>query len=280
MTSNHTSIMSQNGGSVWVADSLSNSRLFSSRLTYNKGSALLHTLRYTINNDSAFFRAFRKYQVRFADSTALGTDVKAILEEESGMDLTNIFEQWYYGEGYPTYTARWNTVGGDLHVKITHTVTMPGITSKFTNPLDIKFRRTGLADTTIRFQIGGNTSNQIVAGLGNVISILAIDPNNYIINKSGSMAKDPTLVVVGVNELQAENEVQIYPNPIENAFRIVTPKPGNYQLKIMNTKGQLLREMPFYSELKVESLDLPSGLYLFQIQSEDGQLKTRRLIRK
>jgi aminopeptidase N len=59
MSGNHNQVLQQAGGAVWVEDSLNGSRLFSGRLTYAKGAAIIHTFRFIMNNDSAFFRALK-----------------------------------------------------------------------------------------------------------------------------------------------------------------------------------------------------------------------------
>ena len=99
----HDNIMNQNGGSVWVLDSLNENRIFSGRLTYDKGAAIVHTMRYMVNDDALFFNILRDFQVTFKDSTAYGIDFKEALEEATGIDFNPVFEEWYFGEGYPTY---------------------------------------------------------------------------------------------------------------------------------------------------------------------------------
>lgn len=276
----HTNVMSQPGGSVWCADSLNNARIFSNRLTYDKGAAIIHSLRFQMHSDSAFFKGLRNYQAKFADSTALGTDMQAELELASGKDLGPMFEQWYFGEGYPTYSARWNMVGGDLHLKITHTTSMPSVTPTFTNDLEIKFRRTGLADTTIRFAIGGNTATYIIPNPGTVSLISAIDPNNWIVNKNGSTAKDPNLVVTGIAELEESEQPLIYPNPAQELVHIQMKKPGNYQLTVLDPKGRKVCAQSFSSATRVDFRSMPQGIYLFQVVDAKGEGKTYKLVRK
>ena len=94
----HNSVMSQSGGSVWVLDSLNEARIFDSRLTYDKGSAIIHTMRFVVNNDSTFFNALKQYQIQYKDSVAKGLDVKTSLESASGLNLNNLFQEWYFGE--------------------------------------------------------------------------------------------------------------------------------------------------------------------------------------
>lgn len=277
----HTSVMDQLGGSVWVEDSLNNSRIFSSRLTYDKGSALIHTLRFTINNDSVFFRSLRKYQTRFADSTALGTDMQMVMEEESGLNLAPIFEQWYFGEGYPTYSVRWNTSLGNLHLKISHSCTMPSVTPKFTNALEVKFKRSGQSDTTIRFEIGSNNDLFLVPGLGNVTGITAVDPKNWVVNKLGNTTKDPTLVVTGAAEtVTIEDDMEIAPNPVQNQLKINTKRSGLQHLNVLDPQGRLVLKQDFVSHLDLDMSSYPAGIYLFQLSEKNGPGKTYRLVRR
>jgi aminopeptidase N len=77
----HQNVKTQTGGSVWVLDSLNESRIFSGRLTYDKGAAIVHTIRFLINNDSLFFEGLRAFQVTFKDSTATGVDFKDFMSD-------------------------------------------------------------------------------------------------------------------------------------------------------------------------------------------------------
>src|SRR5690606_33758647 len=45
----HNNVKSNPNGSVWVQDSLNESRIFSGRLTYDKGAAIVHTFRFIMN---------------------------------------------------------------------------------------------------------------------------------------------------------------------------------------------------------------------------------------
>ena len=55
----HDNVMNQNGGSVWVLDSLNENRIFNGRLTYDKGAAIVHSMRYTMD-DPMFFK-FKRF---------------------------------------------------------------------------------------------------------------------------------------------------------------------------------------------------------------------------
>ncbi|GIV25812.1 MAG: hypothetical protein KatS3mg026_1504 [Bacteroidia bacterium] len=101
-------------GSVWVADTLNDSRIFDSRLTYNKGAYLLHMIRFRLQNDSLFFAVLRAYLALQGGQTALAGDLRQVLEQATGQSWATFFQQWYYGEGHPIFSARWNSAGGGI----------------------------------------------------------------------------------------------------------------------------------------------------------------------
>ena len=185
----HDNVMSVPSGSVWVEDSLNENRIFSGRLTYDKGAAIVHTFRYIMNDDVAFFNALQKIQEDFKDGTALGVDIRDYFQAEVGVSFYDAFNEWYFGEGYPTYSASWNTSGNDLLLNIKHTTS--STTPAFTNPIDVKFSRSGMADTTIRFDIIGVNDVFTIPNMGNTTNIIEFDPENWIINKTGTIAYDP-----------------------------------------------------------------------------------------
>lgn len=275
----HNNIMQQPNGSVWVRDSLNTSRIFSGRLTYNKGSAIIHTLRHIVNNDSLFFLSLRTYLNRFTNGTALGTDVKAVIEEVAGVDLTDAFEQWYYGEGFPTYNARWNLVNGNLHVRVTQNSSAASVTPFFTNPLEISFARLGgLPDTTIRFNIGGSVSNFIVYGVGNVSFVRAVDPENWIVNRVGNTSRDVSLVLLENNSTVPEQSFNVFPNPTSALVTVHLPEKGKFLLEVVGPDGKLVQRKPFEGKTTVDLSSMPSGQYLFFIENEQKNARRVKIV--
>ena len=280
MADRHSNIKSQLGGSIWVEDSLNDGRIFDSRLTYDKGAAFVHTLRYLINNDDQFFTSLKNYQSDFAFSNALGVDVQQVMETESGLDLSEAFEQWYFGEGYPTYSAKWNVIGNDLHVKITHSTSKPSITPLFTNDLDIRFQRTGMADTTIRFKIESTNQDYIIVGLNTITNLSSIDPKNWIINNVGSIQHDLSLGLIEAEKNGANNSVSLYPNPSSDFVEIRSSKIETFDVKIIDPTGKLCFSGKVKTGEKINISEFQSGLYMFQIESENGEQITRKILRK
>ncbi len=280
MTGNHNASMQQTTGAIWVLDSLNSNRIFSSRLSYSKGAAFIHTLRYLVNNDSLFFTALRLYQSRFADSTALGTDLKATLEEVSGINLDEAFEQWYYGEGYPSYALRWNTGNGDLYLRLSHNVSAPAVTPLFTTPVSIRFSRTGLADTTIRIPVSSNNELVLISGMGPVSGTPVLDPSNFIINKTTLVQKDPTLVITGNASARKQENIRILPGAAEGSFMLESSLPGTSSFDLLDTRGRSLQSGSFTRTGEIDLSRQPRGQYLLRLVSENGQRITHRILHR
>ncbi len=214
MLSVHNSITAQPGGSIWFTDTTDVARIFSSRLTYNKGSAFVHTLRFEINNDSLFFAILKKYQQQFAFATANTTDFITLLEQQTGRDFTQVFAQWFYGEGYPTFDVKWNQINDSLVIVSSQTTS--STTPLFITPIEYKITYNG-GDTTIRV-MHNNQIEWLKIPLNKNITTISIDPNNWILNK-GTVTKDIT--IVGLNEKTNYNtSINIYPNPANNYITI------------------------------------------------------------
>jgi len=280
MNGNHNAVMQQTNGAVWVADSLNSNRLFSSRLSYSKGAAFLHTLRYLVNNDSLFFSGLRLYLNRFADSTALGLDVKATLEEVAGINLDEAFEQWYFGEGYPSYSLRWNTGNGNLYLRLSQNVSAPSITPLFTTPVEIRFARTGLSDTIIRIPVNSSNELVLIPGMGSVTGSPQVDPLNFIINRTTLVQKDPTLVITS-NSMEEKREViRFLPGEKDGHFVLDAPGAVLSVYDVLDIRGKLLQSGKIGNRGRLDLSSRPAGQYLFRMVSEDGIRITHRILRR
>ncbi|MFN5347398.1 MAG: M1 family metallopeptidase, partial [Bacteroidota bacterium] len=103
------SVTSLKWGSVKCSDTTSVGRIFNSRLTYNKGAMILHQLRFILG-DQTFFTALRNYlsDPSLAFKNATTSNLKNHFENASGLNLDYYFNEWYEGEGYPSYKIIWS----------------------------------------------------------------------------------------------------------------------------------------------------------------------------
>ncbi len=273
----HNNVKSQPNGSVWVEDSLNEGRIFSGRLTYDKGAAIIHTFRFMMNDDIAFFQALKNIQTDFKNGVANGLDIRDYFQAASGVNFDDAFNEWYYGEGFPTYSARWNVDGSDLLLKVTHTTSSS--TPTFTNPLELRFTRSGAADTVIRVDINNNTNYYTIPNMSNVLSFAAIDPNNWIINNSGSIIRDQTMLA-GIDELNTANAIySVFPNPSNGEFNIKSTELGNNHLIIVDTRGRQISEMDFQKDGTFDVSKEKSGNYILQITNDKGEKRIKTIVK-
>ncbi len=227
-------ITSNTGGSVKVDDTTSVNRIFSSRLSYDKGSFLVQMLRFKLG-DSAFFNGIRKYQKDPAIiyGFARTADLKRNLEQVSGQDLTVFFNQWYSGQGYPSYHVQWSQLGNN-NVKIKmNQVTSDASVGFFEMPIPLKFKNAS-QEITIVVDNKFNGENFIRA-IGFVPDTVLVDPEYWLISKNNTTEK--MALTNSGNPV-----VEIYPNPVQNPLTVYLHDFGrtNADITIYNMLGQLV----------------------------------------
>lgn len=110
--------------------------------TYQKGGAVIHTLREEIGNE-VFWKAINAYLNRHKFSNVETPDLKQAMEEASGQDLTWFFKQWVYQGGFPKVSIRqtYSPAKKRLTFTITQTQKIDSITpSVFILPLDVEIK--------------------------------------------------------------------------------------------------------------------------------------------
>jgi aminopeptidase N len=273
----HDNVLSQTGGSVWFSDTLNENRIFNGRLSYDKGSGIIHSIRYLMNNDSLFFAGLREFQNDFKDSVARGIDLRNKMQEISGINYTPFFEQWYFGEGYPTYSIRWKQSGQDLLLELNHTASKPSVTPTFTNPIDLRFTRQGMSDTLIRFDVVSNSQQFYISNFGTLSSTITVDPQNWIINNIGTIIQDNSLV--NLTEVNENNTtLTIVPNPNNGIFTIGNQQ-ANCWVSVFNMQGKNILNKQLAPNEVIDLQDFGKGTYLLEIKnSENSEAKTLKLI--
>ncbi len=277
MSSAHNNIMSSNSGSVYVPENEvyygNEWRIFDGRLTYKKGAAILHSLRYLINDDDLFFGALQNYTVDFTDQIATGMDFKNSVSDYTGINLDSYFEQWYFGEGYPTYSIEYYYADAGMHLTVSHTASAAFATSYFDLPLEVKLNFGASQDTIIKIPITSNLVSFQTEITQPVIQVVA-DPNNWIINKVGSIS-------VGTSELQNELGLVVGPNPVKDDLQIVFNEESN-QLKEISLLDLSGREIESFSTMSNHTFDMssyPAGTYLVKVN--DGQsVVTKKVLKR
>ncbi len=269
----HSNVMSQPGGSCYFtnADTMNSAVIFSSRLTYDKGAAVIHMLRYTINNDSTFFNALRSFQTTYKASTASVIDLKVFMENYTGLNLTQFFNQWYYGEGYPTFNVKWNQVGSTFFIQSAQTQSMPSSIPLFITDMDYRISRTGKADTIVRLNHAQATENYTLALTGTVTSVF-LDPNNWVLNKVVGPVKDPSLGVNGLNELSSESSLFIGPNPTSDVLNVYLYTNQKAVVEVLDISGKIVLSQNINNHAEFDISKFANGIYTVNIKNDNNEL--------
>lgn len=276
MQNYHAIAMSRVGGSVYVNDTLEFDQLYEGRLVYRKGAAIIHTLRFLVNNDANFFAALRSYQDKFSGKNVTLQDFKKHMETETAVNLDRYFQQWYYGEGYPTFTMTWNHKNDTLKLRSIQT-TSSAKTMLFKTPYELLVKRME-GDTIIRLFQDTNTTYYTVPLKGNVSGI-SVDPNNWILNKVKSVTKDINLSVPK-NAKSTGYNFRVYPNPANEKLYIdAVENASGYEklrLEITQIDGKVCLLQQFSTpKLELDLQFLTTGIYFLSITGEKGSYRQK-----
>jgi len=262
-------VTQQPDGSVWVDDTTVASRIFDPRLSYAKGAMVLHTLRWVIG-DSAWYAGVNAY---LADATlsysfATTANLQQHLETASGQNLAWYFADWYYGQGYPTYTLSWSQdVSNVVTVTVNQTQSDPSV-SFYELPIPLYFKN-GTQDTLIRVQHNAN-GQQFTIPLSFTADSLLFDPDLWIISANN--------VVNNVPAPAYPPTFSFFPNPTNDVILFQSPYRGNCVVKIYDMQGKLVmnKETPTDASGNgsVDIRTLNYGYYNVVVTQEGREFKT------
>ncbi len=259
-----TSITSQPGGATYLSDAgaLSVNTIFSSRLTYNKGSMIAHMLRWKLG-DVKFFQALKSYLAdpALAYGYAVTANLKSHLEAaDNGNSLTEFFNDWLINQGYPTYTITAQNWGsGQAKIIVNQTQSHASV-SFFEMPLEIRLTGSG---SQVLDVIVNNTNNaqEFIVSVPFVVTGVVFDPNKHIISKNNT-------ATLGTENFDMNSAISVYPVPSENELTIQFPNNVTLtKVEIYNNLGQILKT-DFKNVLDISGLS--RGVHFLKIDTSEG----------
>ena len=256
-------ITSQPTGNLYLTDAqLTNiGRIFSSRITYDKGSMVTNMIRYKMG-DANFFQALKNYLAdpALAYGYAVTPQFQNHLEATSGLNFTEFFNDWIYNEGYPTYTITAQNWGlGQARILINQTQSDASV-SYFEMPLTI--RLSGSSGQTQDFVLENTTNNEeFIVSVPFQVTNVVFDPNRDIISRNNT-------ATLSSEQFQLENSVHLYPNPSENELNITLPNSIELEkVELYNTLGQLVLSK---NTTNFSVNQLSNGVHFVKITTDKG----------
>jgi len=261
-------ITSQPSGAVYLTDqdTTSVNRIFSSRLSYNKGSMVLHMLRQKLG-DTDFYQGLQDYldTPDLAFDYAKTQDFNDVMEASTGENLDEFFNDWIYNQGYPSYNVNWNQNGNQLKLTVSQTQSHNSV-SFF--EAGVPIRVVGTLGETLDLVLNNTTNNeQFFETLNFTIQDVIFDPDIHLISKNNS-------VVLSTDEFNFNTDIIVYPSPTTSVVNILKPDGLDIQnIKVYNSLGQLLLQSSWTPQLNLNTL--ASGLLFVQFHTEDKIINKR-----
>lgn len=269
----NSSITASPDGAVYLSDTdtMSVSRIFSGRLSYNKGAMVLHMLRKKLGDDD-FFGALQNYLStdEHAFDYAKTDDFIGIVEASSAQDLTEFFEDWLFNEGFPSYTVNWNQpLTNQVSITLNQTQSHSSV-SFFEAPVPLRLIGTlgETMDVVLDHSINGEN---FIESVNFTVQDILFDPESDLISRNNS-------VLLGTEEFAVEQEFLMYPNPVSGVLNLRKPDGLEVsEIKIYNTLGQLIMSQSWNETIDTSSWS--SGLWFVQCSTNDGVI-TKSLLKK
>ncbi len=264
----HEYIKIEPGGTIYIpaGDIGNHRRIFDNRLSYKKGAAIIHMIRHELQNDSLFFEVLTDFQSSFSGSVATGLDFKMLLEEKTGRDFTDFFNQWYFGEGYPMLSVNWNYANDTLTIN-TFQITSSAVTPLFNTLVEYRIS-SALGDTSVFIRQQSNYE-QYKIYINRKVTDLKADPDRWL------------LMDIDVRDhLDRENKYVIAPNPVRSKLMIEFKSPvEHYRIYIADTSGRIIENFESSSQYYLLDVDsLSRGLYFILIK-ENGNFYSSKFIK-
>ncbi|MGC8865951.1 MAG: M1 family aminopeptidase [Bacteroidales bacterium] len=262
-------VCSQPGGSVYVDDTTNINRIFDARLSYHKAALLLHMIRW-LTGDEAFFDALRTYLgfPGLSYGFARTDDLIRILEETSGLNLTGFMSQWFYGEGYPSYTLHWGMTDPDtLQITLYQQTSHPSVTF-FDIPVEIQLKN-HLQDTLITLYPSYN-GQKFRIRLPFVPDSLIFDPELRIISAANQ--------ILGTEKTFNSQEFTLFPNPACDVLFINGPQIMS-KISLWDASGRMIlnKETALPAEISVRHLK--PGWYIISVENQHKTIRRKLIVR-
>ncbi|QNM85082.1 T9SS type A sorting domain-containing protein [Polaribacter pectinis] len=271
-SSRNNSITSVTNGAVYLsdADTTSVNRIFSSRLSYNKGAMVLHMLRKKLG-DTNFFSGLKNYitDPNLAYNYAKTPDFIAHMETSSGLQLDEFFNDWIYNQGYPSYNLGWNQTTADkINITVNQTQSHSSVSFFEANvPVRIKGTNGEVLDVVLDNTTDGQVFTENVSF---TVSSVEFDPESHLISR------DNTVLSVE-NQNFIEKNISIFPNPITDILNVKIT--SNIEIKNTIVYNMLGKKVLQSKNTEIDLKQLNSGVYFIKISTNSGNLH-QKIIKK
>ena len=261
-------ILGNPGGSVFVSDTTDIGRLFSGRLSYSKGAYLLHMQRWLVG-DQAFFSALKNYfnNKQVANDFAFTRQWKDIIELSADTSLTEFFNDWFFGEGYPVYNAKYaQTTADTFWIELSQRSSHPSV-GFFEMPVPVRLYNKNKADSA-DFRLNNQFNHQqFLLQPGFDVAEVKIDPDKWMVLKTEN--------ITATESIMSLNEIQIFPNPFNRYFQLKFDNSLRVDaIELYDINAQLMKQWS-EKQKKYSPANIPPGIYILQIKTPERTIRQK-----
>ncbi len=258
-----------------------------SNTVYEKGALILNTLRWVMG-DEDFFDGLQLYGSRYGYGSAVTPDLQEAMEDVSGLDLTDFFEEWVYQAGYPYYIMGQCTITPDGDTWICE-IDMEQIQQNapyFSTPVPVNI--VGASESQLYSVPVLPVREQTL-----VIPGVPFEPTGFTFNDDLQvLCNYEILTGVPDTELELPNMFAVsqgWPNPFNStiAFQVTVPNAGQVTMSVYDVLGRRVagynRNALQAGQLRMNwnpGNTLSSGTYFLRFETgENSQLRSVVFVR-
>jgi hypothetical protein len=222
-----------------------------------------------IMGDETFFEGLQSYfnDPEIAGGFASNEQFVNHLETVADTSLTEFFNDWYYGQGFPIYSAEFGVAEDNkTWIELSQTTSHESV-EFFEMPVPVRLYNSDKTDS-LDFRLNNTIENQrFTLDVGFQVGDLVIDPDFWLISKTS------TIATISVDSPM--NFIRIYPNPATDHVYISTFGTTEiWEINLFNMEGKVIKT--FQKNLSdIDLSDLVSGIYIISIKSNRGDFNQK-----
>ncbi len=183
---------------------------------YEKAASVLHMLRLIMGDDD-FFDAVQTYFQTYRNGWAVTEELRAIMEQESGLDLGQFFDQWIYSPGLPAteYALFFAGIGSNSPQMMSMVQTVSNTSTDFHIQVPIHVNWEEHHDSLLVTGSPDAPAMQVsdLTGIGDFTA--EFDPHHWVISRSNTEQ-----VMTLLNASATDGEVIVYWQPFWEAAEV------------------------------------------------------------
>ncbi len=234
--------------------------------SFLKTAMVLHMLKYKLGDEN-YAKALNNYLLELNQLNQLASlkGYRESLESQTDVDLSDFFNDWFIGRGFPSYEISWFQNKSDNTINIIATQNQSDTSvSFFEMPIPIKVSSEDGESQFIRLELSENKQS-FTGSLPFRIKSVEIDPEHQLISKSN-------IVKAGIDQEVLNTTISLYPNPTKNSLNIQNSSEAVVEkVSIYNMLGKLvLQETNPIASINLKQLAF--GIHLVKIETNQGTL--------